>query len=188
MTKEELLEELRKMPRTHEIKIHPSKKDSKGNSIRYIPIHIIKSKLHSIFGFYEWIVTDGEWSMDGENYTVIGNLSVYIGDNKVTVSGIGNDGVKKKRDGGTYGDPHAFIPSAESFALSSASRKLGNAFGAFLDREVFTEGKTEDEHIQAMEEITELDRLAVYYMNLQPHEKTAKIKGAYSSIKLKITK
>jgi len=184
----EILEELRKNPKAHEVKEHPSKKNKDGSKVKYIPIHIIKTKLHNLFGVYNWVVTSGEWSLNGETYTVVGNLTVIIDGREVTVSGIGNDGMKKKRDGGMYGDPHAFIPSAESFALSNASKKLGNTFGAFLDKEVYTDTKTEAEHIEHMKEIKELDRLGVYYNNLQPHEKTAGIKGAYKNIKMNLNK
>jgi len=63
---------------------------------------------------------------------------------------------------------------------------LGNRFGAYLNKDISVESKTEAEHITHMEGIERLDVLGVYYNGLQPHEKTAKLKGAYKIISGKL--
>jgi len=180
-TYKELIEELRKNPKAHE-----QSKHFKG--FGYMPIEVVRAKLHSIFGLYNW-EAKGEFSLDNKSYTVTGVLTVTVEGKEIKVTGFGNDGMKyNQRDKQWKGDPHQYIPAANSFALKNACVCLGNTFGAFIEKELSLNGKTEPEHIEHMEGITQLDALGVYYNNLQPHEKTAGIKGAYKSIKMNLTK
>lgn len=180
MNYEQVLEELRKNPAKDEAKQH-----FKG--FGYMPIEVVRAKLHSIFGVYDWDAK-GEQSLDGKSYTVTGVLTVQVGDRKVSVTGFGNDGLKyNKTKKAWLGDPHQYIPSANSYALKNACIALGNTFGAFIEKEITLSGKTEEEHIEHMEGL-ELDALGAYWYTMQPHEKTNNVKQAYKAIKIKLTK
>jgi len=170
----EILEELRKNPKVEDI----DRNKFAGNS-EFLKIGAITRDLQSLFGLYQWEILTSEWSLDGLSFVVVGRLTVTCEGNQYSF-----DGIASKK----IGDPHKDIPAINAYCFKNACKHLGNRFGAYLNKSISIESKTEDEHIEHMKEIKELDRLGVYYNNLQPHEKTAGIKGAYKNIKMNLNK
>lgn len=169
----ELLEELRKNPKQGDI----DRNKFAGNS-EFLKIGAITRDLQNLFGLYRWEVMSAEFSLDGKSFVVVGRLTVTHDDKDYCF-----DGIASKK----IGDPHKDVPAVNSYAFKNAAKHLGNRFGAYLNKDISVESKTEDEIIKHLEGIKELDKLGVYYVGLQPHEKTAKVGAAYKSIKIKLS-
>lgn len=133
-------------PSVKNIKKHPFLKKKVNDSrvpVEYLEIGYIEAQLDRLFLSWDWEIKNAQHTVNG--FVVYGTLTVLtLNGNKISRSGIGGVEYKTVKDSGKLkldlsnmitGTMHSDPGSAESFALSNACKKLGNAFGRGLNRE-----------------------------------------------------
>ena len=119
-------------------------KQKPGKGGDYVIHGVVRQRLLDVVGFYDWSIDREIYDQDSKLTGCIGTLTIYVGDEAISVQGAGD----VEHDQGTNG---ANLKHAESDAFKRAAMNLGLGLHLWCGDEYFLYNKTVNESQKAEE-------------------------------------